>query len=462
MLKFNVIIRLHMYAGDTEACETPLPPLPSFLPCNNENSHSQPHVMSCDTDSQREEMGGNSYFLVPALIEDSEEPEIPTVAPRGSLKLEAFFRLENFIPPGLLQRIMSRTVFRYGNNVKERQQQALRKTGENESYLSVAKNYWKSSFLQTFASRKGEVSVWVWIEKEIERETNVSKQEHSTSNHDRVDNTQMVQTHGTIRISVMGNVLLCQDLVKKLEFYSDIVWEMLNPHRALCHVSQAVVCPTCSIKERSFKNCGEFSPEDILTLNEELSEISRKKAAHIPSTSTSQIDSFEWTARCRRRCSRHACSVDPEHLTVIPTNLIEDSLHRTDLDRAQSTINFLQEEIIRLSSKPTAAIMNSVCKVGVGFCMKKYLEEARQSIANGSGEVSGLNLAFPSNPLLATGVVLNIQSADSPLGNDADNLLGDDNFVVTCEHFIGDPVTKVSFLINNRGLEPVFLIGGKA
>lgn len=456
MEKFNIIIPLTMYAGDSNGNKSEEKNVNS----KRSSGGDRPTTSCASTqDSSEASNGCSDYFLIPALVEETEKLDVPTVAPRGSIKLETVFRLENFLPPGLLQRIMSQTFFQYGNNISERQKEYYLKSGEEKSYQCSAKNYCKSSFLQTFESRQGEISVWVWIEKGACTTHEIGTASKSDGLKTDIDGSRLVEIRGTVHISVTGNILLVQDLVKKLNFYSEVVADILSPHRALCHVSQMMVCPGCSMKERTLNNCGEFSLVEIADLDNELNEISRRKLNH--NSSSSQSVSFEWMKRCRRRCSRHTCLVNPEHLTVIPSILYDDTAIRTDLEKSEATINFLMEEVIRLSSKPTVEIMNSVCKVGVGFCAQGKWDIAKRDIAIGGGHVMGLNLVFPVDPLLASGAILNINPCDSHIGTDFDDVLGDDSFVVTCEHFIGDPVDKEkSYLKNDFDLDPVFLIGG--
>lgn len=483
MLKFNIIIQLDM-SNDADTLHGD--DTSSVL---DENSHSNtsirgskshgdisalnlshpysPSKSSAGLLHDQSTLGGNTYFLVPALIDLQAKPLIPKVAPSGMLKFENTFRLENFLPPGLLQRIMSRTYFRYGNrhNVARKSSQRYRSN----------RNCWKSAFLQTFSSKRyGEISVWVWIQTEPENfkqakqekfssdSASVNKSHPKRNSNDSKDILQSVETRGTVHISVFGNIFVCQELLKKLIFYSNIVSEVLSSFRSLCHVTQAMVCPVCSMEERR-TDYGEFSQEDLRQVSADLREISKQKEearAHCQngidqSLASDGEVSFEWTKSCRRRCPRQGCVVNPDYLVIIPPNLIRDRQTQSPLDQAQTTISFLMEEIVRLSSKPSAEILPSVCKVGIGFCK----EEIFENFKNGSCS-DPIGLYFPKNINLASGAVLDINSCGARGAKPLDDMFGEDVFVVTCEHLMRNPVTKKLNMVVPIGYVPVYLVGG--
>mgnify|MGYP003385186108 CR=1 FL=1 len=479
MLKFNIIIPLDM-SNDADADSDVDEKSKSHgdMPTLNLSRQFSPTKSSASYVSSLLQdqcvQGGNTYFLVPALIDLAAEPLIPKVAPSGQIKFEKTFRLENFFPPGLLQRIMSRTYFRYGNrhNVRESHPYAVHTSNRQQHHMSYqrsVRNCWKSAFLQSFYCKDyGEISVWVWIEKGPENQKNEKVRIDSGSTNKKSksynckSNPQIVETRGTVHISVFGNIFVCQELLKKLNFYSDIVSEVLTSFRSLCHVTQAMVCPVCSMEERR-ADYGEFSQRDLREVSAELRKISQAKAeatSRSQSGHTSENEgrvSFEWAKTCRQRCPRQGCVVNPDYLVLIPPNLIRDSLTQSPLDQAQTTISFLMEEIVRLSSKPSADILNSVCKVGIGFCKKERFVNFK------NGDCTPLLLHFPKLKHLATGAVLDICSSGGARaqGSGDKDLCGDDIFVVTCEHLMQNPKTKELFLTIPESMVPVYLVGGE-
>jgi hypothetical protein len=475
MLKFSIIIPLDMtndadYYTSTLGQKSRMPGSMPIPTAKSADSYLSTLQDDCDV------CGANTYFLVPALIDLSEQPLIPTVAPAGKIKLEQTFQLEHFLPPGLLQRIMSLTYFRYGNydNTNSRSCGSTKMSGHAMSYRESNRNCWESAFLQTFKSNTyGEISVWVWIEKDAPRDNyyaeKPSKSTFNTNkNHqnDKKSSAQIVETQGTVHVSVFGIVFVCQELLKKLNFYSDIVSNVLKSYSSLCHVTQAMVCPVCNMEERKV-DFGEFSQSDLAAISKELNAISKLKMENgdIQRDALGCEISFEWTKRCRQRCPRQGCLVNADYLVMIPPNLLRETV-QSPLDQALATINFLMEENVRLSGKPSAEIVNSVCKVGIGFCTKERFAKAKQSIAAGDNNCIQLDLVFLSVPKLISGAVVDINSDDARVPN-MDNLFDDDNiFVVTSEHFICDPQTGTSNLVFPRGMNsanatPVFLIGSK-
>ena len=460
MLKFNIIIPMDMSNDadrDISAWDDDTVSEDSSVLSVTRQLSSISLLSQSDVDPTDE----NLYFLVPALVDLDEDPVIPQVAPSRHIKLERTFELENFLPPGLLQRIMSRTYFRYGNKVN----QTAHNGRHFMSYQKSERNCWKDAFLQSFTSKRdyGEISVWVWLEKESSKtcEHPPAPAHSNGANYEakrRQKSSPKVEIQGTIHISVFGHIFACQEILKKLNFYADIVSDVLWNFRSLCHVKEAFICPICLMEERRL-DCGKFSREDLSEISSDLITISKGKERYLRThAKDSTIDStFEWAKSCQRRCPRQGCIVSPEYLVTIPLNLYESNIV-SPLDQAQSTISFLMEEIVRLSSMPSSTIVNSVCKVGVGCCKIEKYKKFRL------GEISRLDdIYFPPNrENMATGAVIDISHGFETLEQCGFVDLCDENvFVVSCEHFISDIVTKECRISVPLGMVPIYLIGSE-
>ena len=139
-------------------------------PSRHGNSqHQDPH--SSDPD----------YFLIPSLLSSADVPSIPQYAAPGYVKLERRYVLDKFIPPGLLQRIMARTYFKYGSTRLQ----------------DLTKNCWKYAFHQGF---HGDViDIWVWLDTEA----------------------------NYVRLVGFGNIFKSQEIIKRLDKYSQAVADIL-------------------------------------------------------------------------------------------------------------------------------------------------------------------------------------------------------------------------------------------
>jgi hypothetical protein len=145
------------------------------------SSHPQNHDPQSNSDPD--------YFLIPSLLSPLNVPSIPQYAAPGYIKLERRYVLDKFIPPGLLQRIMARTYFRFGNT----------RLSFHDS-VPLTKNCWKYAFYQGFHEPSCDViDVWVWLDTEVNQ----------------------------IRLVGFGNIFMSQEIIKRLDKYSEAVADIL-------------------------------------------------------------------------------------------------------------------------------------------------------------------------------------------------------------------------------------------
>lgn len=129
------------------------------------------------------------YFLIPSLLSPLNVPSIPQYAAPGYVKLERRYVLDKFIPPGLLQRIMARTYFKFGSTRLSFHDTAL-----------LTKNCWKYAFHQGFHETSCDViDIWVWLDTEA----------------------------NCVRLVGFGNIFMSQEIIQRLDKYSQAVADIL-------------------------------------------------------------------------------------------------------------------------------------------------------------------------------------------------------------------------------------------
>ena len=149
----------------------------------------------------------------------------------------------------------------------------------------------------------------------------------------------------------------------------------------------------------------------------------------------------------KRVCRKHLCGVDCNLLVAIPKSL---DCRRTEAEQSEYTVEFLMEELVRLSSVPSATIENCVCKVARGYTLSenltellalihsyhltgKMINEPKILYANISDEASGVLTTIPfDNSEFSTHMNLKV--------------------VLGCEHMMYQPCLS--------GCSDFFLIGG--
>lgn len=148
-------------------------------------SSSSSSLNSADTELNTD----SDYFLIPSLLSNLNVPSIPQYAAPGYLKLERRFNLDKFIPPGLLQRVMARTYFKFGTT---------RLSVHDPRVLT--KNCWKYAFHQCFHHSSCDViDIWIWLD---------------------------MGSH-QIRLVGFGNIFVAQEIIRRLDKYSQAVSDVL-------------------------------------------------------------------------------------------------------------------------------------------------------------------------------------------------------------------------------------------
>jgi hypothetical protein len=231
------------------------------------------------------------------------------------------------------------------------------------------------------------------------------------------------------------------------------------------------VCPVCTMHQRSPDQCGSFSADDILQLKKTLKQMEHKLLQHqshphsapapkrmrstsvdsecsddAPYTDHTQ-DLLSWRG-LKRVCRKNLCGVDSNLLVAVPKPLYtETSLSR----RSEFTIEFLMEELVRLSSVPSSAVENCVCKVGHSFSLSSNVADCLRAIqeAQSTGRLTAETPPLYANITdQASAVYVSIPSPD--LGSANSPL----KVVLSCEHMIHKD--KVAC-----GCSDYFLIGGE-
>jgi hypothetical protein len=418
------------------------------------NTHLQdPHNNAADPD----------YFLIPSLLSPLNVPSIPQYAAPGYIKLERRYVLDKFIPPGLLQRIMARTYFKFGSTRLSLHDPVL-----------LTKNCWKHAFHQGFHEASCDViDVWVWLDTEVNQ----------------------------IRLVGFGNIFMSQEIIKRLDKYSQAISDILAtfpvsfhshvaPHfsfsslfcvcfswQGLCNMGEVVICPVCIMHQRSIPQCGSFTSDEILSLKKTLkhleyhhnpatptpaSDLDLGPAPHSKSRTRSRsVDSecsetqnpdhsgdlLTWR-HMKLTCHKHLCGVDSNLLVTIPQALY---VQKNFDQHSEFTIEFLMEELVRLTSVPSSTLENCVCKVGHAISLSSNFDKCVKSIqdyySNGTVPKEDSLSLFASINDQASGVFVSLPSTHPTEANTSIKV------VLGCEHVMHKKR-------ESPGCSDYFLVGG--
>lgn len=218
--------------------------------------------------------------------------------------------------------------------------------------------------------------------------------------------------------------------------------------------------------QRSPEHCGSFTSEDISQLKKSLKKMEQQyhrqtvplgssprkvRSSSVDSECSDNVytdhteDLLSWR-HLKRMCRKHLCGVDSNLLVAIPKALFAE---KNFAQHSEFTIEFLMEELVRLSSVPTSVIENCVCKVGHAFSLSSNVLSCLNAIQeyHEKGIASNTPLCLFANITdQASGVYTSLPLAGEQSGYNLKVVLG-------CEHMIHRD--KVA-----NGCSDYFLIGG--
>lgn len=330
--------------------------------------------------------------------------------------MERRFRLQRFVPPGLIPRIIACSY----NYVKERPIASRHPNALNQC--------WKSAFSQ----KHGAVHIWLWLEDKVVA---------TLDEFGRAD-------RATIRVVAFGNFFGAKSIVGWLDKYCTAVIHVLKDFPGLCHLSQAIVCPTCIMSQHDEDDCGEFSYTELLNELED----NHPKAEGC----CTDFDDIRFEHK-QAMCDKRQCMIPFELLVSNPHKGSTSNKSISAEHQMERRLEYLTNEIIRLSSVPSATCEKAVASVAVAYIAKEDMEYIKQWILSGRENANDLSMstspvftAYPKR--LATGAFTRIPDTNG--GPPA-------TVVLSCAHFcIGDK--DKSFPIEEiPGFESVFLVGGE-
>lgn len=220
--------------------------------------------------------------------------------------------------------------------------------------------------------------------------------------------------------------------------------------------------------QRSPEHCGSFTPDEISQLKKTLKKMEQqyhRRSISTTDTPPRKIRSQSIDSECsdnmytdhtedllswrhlKRVCRKHLCGVDSNLLVAIPKALFTQ---KNFAQHSEFTIEFLMEELVRLSSVPTSVIENCVCKVGHAFSLSSNVETCLNAVQeyHEKGITPDENLSLFANITdQASGVYTSFSLSQGDLSSS--NI----KVVLGCEHMIHKDKVK-------SGCSDYFLIGG--
>ena len=332
--------------------------------------------------------------------------------------MERRFRLLRFVPPGLIPRIIACSY----NYVKERPTASR--------YANALNQCWKSAFSQ----KHGAVHIWLWLED------NAGTTIDEFGRADRA----------TIRVVAFGNFFGAKSIVAWLDKYCTAVIHVLKDFPGLCHLSQTVVCPTCIMSQHDEDDCGEFSYTELLN------ELEDTHGGAKTDGCCTDFDDIRFEHK-QAMCEKRQCMIPFELLVSNPHKGATSNENISVEHQMERRLEYLTNEIIRLSSVPSANCEKAVASVAVAYIAKEDMKYIKKWIL--SGTENAIDLSMSSSPVfaaypkrLATGAFTRIPGIN---GRPSATV------VLSCAHFCIDDKNKSFPIEEIAGFESVFLVGGK-
>jgi hypothetical protein len=145
-------------------------------------------------------------YLLPALLHPQDNPhKVPLFAPPGLVRLERKFKLDQFTPPSLLQRIIAKTLRHFVHH-----RDLTRHEGRDQEFVTT--NCWRTALRQEFLSaHRPRLEAWVWID---------SRTRH-------------------LRVAGISHIMATRHINKQLDIYCSIITDILStfPVRSLSDTS---------------------------------------------------------------------------------------------------------------------------------------------------------------------------------------------------------------------------------
>lgn len=329
--------------------------------------------------------------------------------------MERKFRLQRFVPPGLIPRIIACS-YQY---VKEKPMASRHPGALNQC--------WKSAFSQ----KHGNVHIWLWLDDRTNSDYNLREGDRAT-----------------IRIVGFGNFSGAKGIVEWLDKYCTAVAHVLKEFPGLCHLSQSIICPTCIMSQHDEGDCGEFSCEELYNILDE---------SYFENSHTGKNDCCSDETRFEHKqamCARRQCMI-PFELLVVNPHQNPDSKNSSQ-HQMERRIEYLMNEIVRLSSVPSSSCEKSVASVAVAYIPTTDMQHIKSWVASGIDNSADLSLV--ANPVsnaylktLGTGAFTRI--AESKRGSAF-------TIVLSCAHFCINEDTKSFPIEEIPGYDAIFLVGG--
>lgn len=337
--------------------------------------------------------------------------------------MERRFRLQRFLPPGLIPRIIACS-YQY---TKERPTASR--------YAGALNQCWKSAFSQ----RHGAVLIWLWLED-------------NTALHEDFEKVD----RASIRVVGFGNYFGAKVIVEWLEKYCTAVTHVLKEFPGLCHLSQTIVCPTCLMSQFEEDECGEFSYTDLHCQLDE----NHGDQCPVPNSSSAigtEMDEIRFEHK-QAMCDKRQCMIPFELLVTKPHNAIVAPVSENTMQRQmERRIEYLTNEIIRLSSVPSSSCEKAVASVAVAYIPTIEMAYIKTWVASGKENSSDISMC--STPVataylktLATGAFTRIPCCGGKTTA---------TVVLSCAHFCINDTTKLFPIADLPGYDTIFLIGGK-
>ena len=301
-------------------------------------SLSSCQVVETDILACAESLETPKLYLLPSLLVVAEIEVPKNLYTSGYIKLERQFRLDIFMPPGIIQRILAKS-----------------SSYDSDSFLNIDNStYWAKSFKRTFFSPSyGAIDIYLNLVE---------------------DNGCL----GVITVIGIGHFTSTQTINILMDRMCKIVSDELNKYPGLCKVELSVVCPICTMKQQG-KHSGSFSSDEIKSLGRKLLSETEPKF--------SREDNF--LSSCRLYCSRRNCCVTPDLLMTIPDSRFKDLDKKSNAD---DQFTSLKDNLIQLSLPPIDGVKNAVCKVMFGFVDDNVLWGSGKNnfdVASGNSFCSG-------------------------------------------------------------------------
>lgn len=399
------------------------------------------------------------YYLIPSLL-PAYNNEASTIQ-SGFITLERTFHFNRFTPPGLIQTIFSR--------IYQFQTDRVRPLSSSES---TAQNVcWDRAFTQEYKT------VRILVQLMANNDTFSLKRPASRSNMSPTGEAPLEPGEvnhqdfsSQLRIRGVGHVLNSHLILDQLDKYTEATRQVLEDYPGLGHVRLSSTCPDCLIYQSDDANRGEFRHSELMSLQETFKKVSQS-LEHVRQgnvTAKMRSELRQWNSK-RHTCPRNRCQIKSDMLIFIPKPL-KAEIEQTS--KSEKEINFLLDEVVRVSSVPSKVISNCVVKVmsanGLCFIVDDLMSHLKAPDNPDSPYFGVQSTILSVSPLnYSSGVVVTpppVPGFDE--GADAVPDKCPSPLVLACEHVMTDMKQvdgKYQFTRIGAGeeMETVFFIGSK-